>query len=252
MPFLTLIAILAAFVVNVFANVAPIGGLTIGEISSRFFSEVLVIPADYAFAIWGLIYLGLFALGVYQVLPPQRKNPRLQGMRLPLVVASLAQIVWVFLFQFRLFALSLVAMFAIALSLIVGYVQLGDGGERLSRQERWFARIPLSIYLGWISVATIVNVAIVLYDLNWDGWGISPGTWTATMLIIGAVIAAGIALQRMDIAFPLVIVWAYVAIAIRNANRPLIVWTAVGLAAILALLLVVNGLRQRPSSANSP
>jgi hypothetical protein len=143
-------------------------------------------------------------------------------------------------------------MFAIALSLIVGYVQLGDGGERLSRQERWFARIPLSIYLGWISVATIVNVAIVLYDLNWDGWGISPGTWTATMLIIGAVIAAGIALQRMDIAFPLVIVWAYVAIAIRNANRPLIVWTAVGLAAILVLLLVVNRLRQPPSSTNSP
>jgi hypothetical protein len=242
--FLNLTAILAAFGINVWANIAPINGLTIGAISNTFFQDVLIIPANYAFAIWGLIYLGLITLGVYQVLPNQRENPRLRRMGYFLVVASLAQIAWVFSFLYRLFTLSLVAMVAILLPLIGIYLRLGIGLARVSRPQKWQVNIPLSIYLAWISVATIVNVALTLYRLGWGGWGISPVVWTVIVLIVGAAIAATVSIQRADIAFVLVIVWAYVAIAVRQADVLAITITAGGGAIALILLLLWSVLRR--------
>ncbi|MCL1468557.1 tryptophan-rich sensory protein [Argonema galeatum] len=239
-----LIAILAAFSLNILANIAPLNELTIGEISNTFFGEVKIIPANYAFAIWGLIYLGLISLGVYQVLPAQRENPSLHKIGYLLAVASFAQIIWIFLFQYRLFALSLLAMVMILLPLIAIYLRLGIGLERVSRKELWFVHIPLSIYLGWISVATIVNVAIALYSINWNGWGISPQVWTAIMLIAAAGIAATITAKRADIAYPLVIIWAFVAIAVRQANQLALAATAGGLAIALGLLVLIRLLRR--------
>jgi hypothetical protein len=247
--FLTLIAILAAFGTNVLANVAPFSGLTIGEISNTVFKDVLITPANYAFAIWGLIYLGLISLAVYQVLPAQRQNSSLRRIGYFLVLASLAQVAWVFFFQYRLFTVSLVAMVGILLPLIGAYQQLGVGRDRISRMDKWLVFMPLSIYLGWISVATIVNVALVLYNLGWQGWGISPEVWTAIALVAGAAIAATVSIQRADIAFVLVIVWAFIAIAVRQANISLIAITAGGLAIALVLLLVVRVLRQRQSTS---
>lgn len=244
---LNLTAILSAFGINVLANVVPFNGLTIGEISNTVFREVLITPANYAFAIWGLIYLGLITFGVYQVLPAQRQNPNLRQMGYLLLLASLAQIVWVFFFQYQLFTLSLVAMLAILLPLIAIYIRLEINLKRVSWIEKWLVCTPISIYLAWISVATIVNVATTLYNLGWSGWGISSQIWTAMALITGAAIAATISIQRADIAFVLVIVWAFVAIAVRHNNIPLIATTAGGLAIALTLLLIFSVLRRRNS-----
>lgn len=243
--FSNLIAVLAAFGINVLANVAPPNGLTIGEISNTFFREVLITPANYAFAIWGVIYLGLISFGVYQVLPAQRQNPHLRRIGYLVVLASLAQIAWVFLFVYQLFTLSLVAMLAILLPLIGVYLRLRSGNQRVSRQEKWFIHIPLSIYLAWISVATIVNVALTLYNLRWNGWGISPQVWTVIALIAGAAIASTVAIRWADVAFVLVIVWAFVAIAVRQGDMPLIAVTAGLLAIALILLLLFGVLRRR-------
>jgi hypothetical protein len=239
-----LIAIIAAFGINVFANIAPVNGLSIGDISNQFFSEVQIIPANYAFAIWGLIYIGLISFGIYQVLPTQRDNPHLRQMGYFLVVASLAQIVWIFLFEYQRFVLSLVAMLVILLPLIAIYWRLRIGEQRVSRQEKWLVHIPLSIYLAWISVATIVNVAIALYSLGWRGEPLSPEIWTVIMILVGGGIAATIARKRVDIAFPLVIIWAFIAIAVRQANQPLIAMTAGGVALGLGLFLLLGWLRR--------
>ena|ERR671932_76920 len=121
-------------------------------------------------------------------------------------------------------------MLGILLPLIGVYLRLGIGNQRVARKDKWFVHIPLSIYLAWISVATIVNVALTLYKLGYRGWGISPLVWTTLALIAGAAIAATVSIQRTDVAFVLVIVWAFVAIAVRQANIPLIAATAGGLA----------------------
>ncbi|MGF1675675.1 MAG: tryptophan-rich sensory protein [Rivularia sp. (in: cyanobacteria)] len=212
----TFAAVIIAFIVNVISNIFPINGLTIGEISNTLFKNVLIIPASYAFAIWGLIYLGLFAFAIYQVLPSQRENPNLRKTGYLLAIASLAQSIWVYLFLSRLFVLSVVAMLLILLPLILMYLRLDIGNTPVSRAEKWFIRYPISIYLAWISVATIVNIASALYINNWNGFGISPQIWTVIMMIIATIIALFALFQRRDIAYSGVTVWALIAIAIKH------------------------------------
>ncbi len=239
---INLVAIVAAFGTNVAANIAPIKGLNIGEISNTLFKDVLITPASYAFAIWGVIYLGLFSFAIYQVLPAQRQNPYLRKVGYFLVGSSVAQIIWVFCFLSRWFLLSLIAMIGILIPLIIITHKLGIGKKKISRLDKWLIQIPISIYLGWISVATIVNTAIVLYDLGWNGWGISPQIWTAGMLIVAGAIAAIMGIIRADTAFILVYLWALIAIALRHLEQPIISGTAGGVAGLILLLLLYRTL----------
>ena len=241
---INLLAIVAAFGTNVAANVAPIKGLNIGEISNTIFKEVLIIPASYAFAIWGVIYLGLFGFAIYQALPPQRQNPLLRQVGYFLVVSSVAQIVWVFSFLSRWFLLSLVAMLVILLPLMIIVQRLGMEKKKISRIDKWLIQIPLSIYLSWISIATIVNAASVLYYRGWNGWGISPPIWSAIMLILAGALAIRICIDRADTAFTLVYLWALVAIALRHLEQPIISVTAGGIALILLLILLWSHLHR--------
>jgi hypothetical protein len=242
------IAIIAAFAVNVLANVRPIGGLTLGEISNNQFEQVLITPANYAFAIWGVIYLGLFSFAIYQALPTQQQRYVFRHqISYWLVVSSLAQIVWVFLFQLRLFAGSFLAMLLILLPLIRIYSQLDIGRGKVSRRQRWFVQVPIAIYFAWISVATIVNGAVSLTDVGWDGWGISPEVWTVIMMVGGGAIALLISIFKRDIAFTGVFLWALVAIAVRHWGNILLSGTAFLLAAILAAAIATLLYRRPPS-----
>ena len=236
--FLNAIAILAAFGVNLLANVQPIQGLTLGEISNQLFGEVLITPANYAFAIWGLIYLGLFSFAIYQALPMQRSQPLFRRLGYWLVVASGAQIIWVFLFQLRFFGWSFVAMVFILLPLMWLYTRFD--GMKLSKQERWFVKIPLTIYFAWISVATLVNAGVSLTHLGWNGWGISPVVWTVMMMSMGGAIALFLAWTRGDIPFTGVFIWALSAIGIRHLDTPLIAATGFAISIILAIATIIS------------
>jgi hypothetical protein len=242
---INLTAIFAAFGINVLANIVPINGLSIGEISQNFFGEVLIIPANYAFAIWGLIYLGLISLAVYQALPVNKDNPELRKMGYFLAISSLAQIIWVVFFQYRLFALSVVAMVFILLPLIALYLRLEIALKPVSFQMKWFINFPISIYFGWISVATIVNVACALYFTGWNGWVINPVVWTVIMMVIGTILAIIVNLQRKDETYAGVFVWALVAITIRHLDIPIIAGTGGTLAVILVLSILRNKARTK-------
>ncbi|OUL35716.1 hypothetical protein BV372_09940 [Nostoc sp. T09] len=239
----TLAAIISAFVVNVISNVFPLNGLSIGEISNTLFKNVLVIPANYAFAIWGLIYLGLFAFGIYQFLPSQKDDSDLRNTGYLLVIASIAQSIWVYLFLSRLFALSVVAMLLILLPLISVYLRLDIGNKPVTRQKKWCIYRPISIYLSWISVATIVNVASALYSQGWNGWGISAEVWTVILLLVATAIAVAIVIQRRDIAYAGVTVWAILAIAIKHWNNPILRNTALALVIVLVLIAIIKNSR---------
>lgn len=241
----TLIAILATLLVNALSNFFPIAGLNIGEVANTILAGVQITPANYAFAIWGLIYIGLIAYGVYQLGPAQRQDSTIQQVDRLLIVACMAQIAWVYLFTLQLFWPSVVAMGVILLSLIGAYLRLGIGQGRVSRDRQWFAHAPFSIYLGWISVASIVNVASALYSSGWNGWGLEATSWTVGMLIVGAIIGAIVAVQRADIAFTSVFIWAFVAIALRQVANSAIAATALGGAIAMAALLLWSRSKRR-------
>jgi hypothetical protein len=229
----TAIAILASVVFNTLFNRFPPGGQNVGEIANTILDGVLITPANYAFAIWGIIYLGLFAYGGYQFHRDRRSDPQIQRVNGLLIGACIAQTVWILLFTVQQFGWSIVAMVALLACLIGIYLTLNIGRERVSRQRRWLAHIPFSLYLGWIAVATIVNVASALYASSWGGWGISSVTWTAAMIVVAALVAEVVIYQRRDAAFTLVFVWALVAIAQRQSDIPAIRWFALIAAGVL-------------------
>ena len=240
---LVIVATVATVALNIVASSLPLNGQTTGEISDRF--EVYFVPAGYVFSIWGLIYLWLAAYSVYQALPAQRENPRLRGIGYLYVGSAVANVAWLFLWHYERFPLTIVAMLALLGLLIAIYLRLGTGRTRVGAGETWAVRVAFSIYLGWITVATVANATSLLDFLGWGGWGLAPEAWAVIMLVAATAIALGVSLTRGDVAYMAVIVWAFIGIALKHAATPLVSVTAWVVAAIAALSLVVGVPRTR-------
>jgi benzodiazapine receptor len=240
---INVLSTILVIVVNGLASSLPLNGQTTGEISDRF--DVYFVPAGYVFSIWGLIYLGLIGFTVYQALPAQRENPGLRRIGYLYALSCLANIVWLVLWHYEVFELTIVAMVALLLLLIAIYLRLGIGRTRVSTAETWLVHVPFSIYLGWITVATIANATSLLDYLSWGGWGISPEAWTVIMLVAGAAIASAVSITRGDVAYVLVIVWAFAGIAVKHAATPVVAVTAGLMALVVALTLLIGVPRTR-------
>ncbi|OGO63315.1 MAG: hypothetical protein A2030_05680 [Chloroflexi bacterium RBG_19FT_COMBO_50_10] len=234
-----ILTIAATIVVNTLANALPINGQNTGEISDRF--QVYFVPAGYVFSIWGLIYLGLIAFAIFQALPSQRENPRLRATGWWITLGGLANIAWIFLWHYEQFPLTVVAMLILLGSLIATYLRLGIGRSSVSTAEKWAAHVPFSIYLGWITVATVANITSVLDYLKWDGIGIAPEIWMVIILIAVLVIAALMNFTRRDIAYALVVLWALAGISIKHADVAAVstpTWITFGLVTVMLLWTV--------------
>jgi hypothetical protein len=198
-----ILTILATLVINGLANALPINGLNTGQISDRF--QVYFVPAGYVFAIWGVIYLGLIAFAIFQALPSQRENPRLRATGWWISLGGLANSAWIFLWHYEQFPLTLIAMLTLLATLIVTYLRLGIGRTQVPAAETWAARLPFSIYLGWITVATVANATDVLDYVGWKGFGIAPEIWMGIVLAAVLAIAVLMNFTRRDIAYAAVL-----------------------------------------------
>ncbi|UCD98094.1 MAG: tryptophan-rich sensory protein [Chloroflexota bacterium] len=235
---------LGTIIFNIIANTLPLNGLNTGEISDRF--KIFFVPAGYVFSIWGLIYIGMIAYAVYQVLPAQRDNTRLASIAYLFILSCLANVAWLFMWHYEIFEYTLLAMLVLLGSLIAIYIRLDIGRTEVSSGEKWAVHIPFSLYLGWITVATIANTTQLLYYLGWSGWGISAEIWTVIMIAAGVIISALMSFTRADIVYSLVLVWAYIGIAIKHASTPLVANSAfVGAGLILLILIIVMILKYR-------
>lgn len=233
-------------VVNILANALPLNGLNTGQISDRF--DVYFVPAGYVFSIWGLIYLGMIVYTVYQALPAQRENPRLRATGWWVALSSLANSVWIFLWHYQQFPLTVLVMLVLLAALIVIYLRLGTGRTAAPPAETWAARLPFSIYLGWITVATIANVTALLDFWQWNGFGIAAEVWMGIMLAAVLVIAALMILTRRDVAYTLVILWALAGIGIKHAAVSAVAiptWIVFGLVALTLAAVVGLGRPRR-------
>lgn len=243
---LVVVSVLAVIAVNALASTLPLNGQTTGEISDRF--EVFFVPAGYVFSIWGLIYLGLIAYGIYQALPAQRTNSALRNIGYLFIFSNAANIAWIFLWHYEIFPLTIVAMLALLGSLIAIYLRLDVGRTQVSTQMKWLVHLPFSIYLGWITVATIANANSLLYFLEWNAWGISPEAWTLIMLTAAVAIGAAVSLTRGDVAFALVLIWAFAGIAVKHQDTAIVATAAWIAAAITAVFIIIGAFRQRQRS----
>lgn len=232
------VAVLAVITVNILANALPINGQNTGEISDRF--DVYFVPAGYVFSIWGLIYLGLLAYAFYQALPAQADNPDLRSIGYLFVLSSIANITWIFLWHYNLFALSVVAMVALLGLLTTIYLRLDIGRAQVSPAMKWFVHLPFSIYLGWITVATIANVTSWLYFIGWNGFGISPEMWAVIMLAVATAVGGVMSMTRGDIAYAAVLIWAFIGIALKHQETGIVSNSAWIAAVVTAILMIIG------------
>lgn len=241
------LAILGTIVMNGLANALPLNGQLTGEISDRF--RVFFVPAGYVFSIWGVIYIGLLAFAAYQALPGQRQHPGLRRIGYLPALSGLANVAWLFLWHYNLFGWTLAAMLLLLASLLATYLRLGIGRTPSSGPaERWCVQVPVSVYLGWITVATLADVTDVLSLTSWDGWGVAPEMWAVILLILATLLALSMAITRRDAAYLLVLTWAFAGIGVRQAPTPLVSNAGWISAAITALLAAWGGWRGRRTS----
>jgi len=243
-----LFSVILALAVNILASALPLNGQNTGEISDRF--QVYFVPAGYVFAIWGVIYLGWIAFTIYQFLPAQKENPRLRRLGYLFALSGAFNAAWLFCWHYNLFGLSVLVMLVLLALLIASYLKLNIGRESVSALERWCVDIPFSLYLGWITVATVANVSDYLYLIEWNGFGFAPQVWAVIMLLVASSLGALMVVKRYDAAYVLVLVWSFIGIAVKQADVPLVAVTAWFLA-LVALGLAVFAIFQMRHLENS-
>jgi hypothetical protein len=145
-----------------------------------------------------------------------------------------------FLWHYEQFVATFVVMLTLLASLIVIYLRTGIGRERVGRAETWFVRRPFSLYLGWITVATIANATVVLTSLEWDQFGLSAETWMVVMLVAVLIIVGLMSITRRDLVYGAVILWALAGIGVKHRGADIVApatWTTF----VLAALLIAGG-----------
>ena len=146
---------------------------------------------------------------------------------------------WIFAWHYQQVLLSVLIMLVLFGSLLKIYLNLGVGKEIVSRKERIFIQVPISVYLGWITVATIANVTAFLVTINWDGLGISEVIWAMIVIIVALIITLLMIITRKDVAYSLVIVWALLGIYIKRTDPFYGIQNDVALTAAVSVILII-------------
>jgi len=247
---LMIISLLVTLIVNGLANALPINGLTTGQVSDRY--PVLFVPAGYVFSIWGLIYLALIVFAIYILTKRGLANQIIDSITWWFVSANIFNAAWIFFWHYELFPITLVMMLGLLVSLIVIYLKLGIGKTKRDLVEKLVVATPFSIYLGWITVATVANVAQLLYVSGWRGGPISQPIWTIIMIVIATLIGALMVFLRNEIGYPLVLTWAFVGIWVKQqGNTNVVAITALVMAILVAALAIGRALFYKPKEAES-
>ena len=233
---ISVITTLITLIINSLAVILPLNNRTTAQISNSFGSYF--VPANYVFGIWGIIYLGLIAYSIYQFTKKGREDSTVDKIAPLFILSNIANSVWIFMWQYGHYNLSLVIMIVLLITLILIYSYLNIGSEKVSRIKFWMVNIVFSIYLGWITVATIANVTDTLISDGFNGFGIQPRIWSAILVAVATILTLVIIRIKKDIAYSFVIVWALVGILIKFKDIRMISYTAfIGCIFILGWLL---------------
>lgn len=236
-----LIGVIVTVIVNVLATIGLINGITTAAVSDSY--PNLFVPAGLTFSIWSIIYILLFVFAIYQAKDLFKKEkedfPFLDQINYLFIIASAANIMWIFVWQYEIIIASVVMMLVLLVSLIAIYLRLNIGRADVSRKVKICIHLPFSVYLGWITVATIANITAFLVSVSWDAFGISSEVWTILVIIVAGIITGAMLLLRKDIAYSLVIIWALLGIALKRINDYMNIVLAASIAAIVIAVVIL-------------
>ncbi|NHI83933.1 MAG: tryptophan-rich sensory protein [Candidatus Thorarchaeota archaeon] len=252
MQWLNLVAILAMILVNILANALPINGRFTYEISDSY--PNLFTPPGFVFSIWFVIYVLLITFAFYQFRISERDKDYLKQIGPLYVIGCLINIFWIFIFHYSygnsgLFIVTELLIAGLLIVLLLKYVRLGIGIREVPRSEKLGVHLPVSVYLGWISLATIASTASVLNLLIPSIPLDVQQFWTAAVIVIALLITILMIVLCHDFGFALVVIWASYGIASANSAVPIIFFAAAGAVVVVALLLLLYPLLRKTGYA---
>ncbi len=240
---LNLLGFLGTVVVNALAVILPINNITTGELSDLY--PNLFVPAGLTFAIWGLIYVLLGIFVIYPLIPFVRRDPQkidfVQRIGPLFFISCLANIGWIYAWHYQIVPLSLGLMLILLGCLLAIYLRLNIGKSEATKAEKYLVHLPFSIYLGWITIATIANVTALMVDINWNAWGLGEQFWAVAVIIVGIAIALSILFTRKDIFYCLVVDWAILGILLKRLSPTEVRVQSVIVVTIVGLVLISGG-----------
>jgi hypothetical protein len=240
---LNLIGFLGTVAVNGLASALPLNNKTTGELSDQY--PNLFVPAGLTFSIWGVIYILLAILVVYQLMLTFRKSeagPDAFGkIGYWFFLSSLLNMGWIFAWHYEIVPLSLVIMLLLLGCLLAIYIKLGVGQKGPARKEQYLVHLAFSLYLGWITIATIANFTALLVDIRWNGFGLGEQFWAVAVIVVGIAIALSVLVRRQDIYYCLVVDWALLGILLKRLAAPIPVQSVIAVA-IIGLGLITIGI----------
>jgi hypothetical protein len=213
---------LITIIVNGLAVILPLNGKTTQELSDAL--PNFFVPAGLTFSIWGIIYILWIVFAIYQARDLLKKDeikmPFLSQITWLYILSGVANSAWIFLWHYEYVGLSLLMMILLLGCLLAIYHRLEIGKVKVTIKEKLCVHVPFSVYLGWISVATIANVTAYLISIGWDGFGIDQMTWTILIIAIGTLLTYLMLGLRKDIAYSLVVLWAFFGIWLKRTAQP--------------------------------
>lgn len=227
-----LLSVVVMVGVNMLANIIPFNGITTAEVSALY--PVLFTPAGYVFAIWGLIYLALIGFSIYQLSPQRLPDDFLKTISPAFICANLANSAWIVAWHYQIIAATVPLMAVLLFCQLWIYLKIVPFRQTFSARQSLFIVFPFSLYLGWISVATIANVSVWLFTLGWNGFGLSSVVWTMIMLTVGTLLGVLMLLRKQDMVYTLVLIWAFAGIQFKPQIE-----TNIGAAAGLSTLVLI-------------
>ena len=241
-PVINLVGLVAVIAINALANITQFNGLSTGEVVNR--DPVHFQPAGWTFSIWSVIYALLAVFVVYTFLPVGRRDPRMRLVAPAFLLSNIANALWIVVWHYEQWGVSLAIMTVLLLALIAIYYLLRRRRGHATQPptiERLMVWSPFSVYLGWVSVAFLSNVAVWSDRTGTDVLGMGGAALAVVFLLVLLVATALMALWMRDPTYAVVIAWAALGIMVEQWDRSKLVSIVAALTVLLAGALTVFG-----------
>ncbi|MFI7587726.1 tryptophan-rich sensory protein [Spongisporangium articulatum] len=231
------VAIVVAFIGSGVVVGTPIADAAGGALSA---DATPVAPGTSAFRIWSVIYTGLLALAVFQALPARRTDPRQRSVGLLVLASLVLNAVWILCTQAGWVAATVPVIVALLAVLVVTWARLVRSAPT-SWVEAVLVDGTIGLYLGWVSIATVANVAAFGVDAGASATGPVATGAAVTVLVVAAGIGVFLAVVgRGRLAPGAALTWGLAWIAVGRTDGGLENGTVAVVAALAAAVVAAT------------